>query len=368
MRALSFLVRYASLALLFGLCLEVMARIDDWVTYRAPFWGRYDESVLRELDADGIPRNVPGARFEKWNVNSLGFRGPEAPREKPPGIQRVVCLGQSESFGLYEGEGDEWPAALGRMLRRRHPDVEVLNASVVGTGRRTRKAYLDKYVLPLDPDVVVLYFNVLNEAAAALDDPGPDRDPQAAPARRVRSAADALPQLRVLKKMKVALQGALPASFNSRVQAWLWGRKLRALEEELPRPPVDAIPDEDVAGFEGHVRDVVALLRSRGIRPVLATYPTLVAPENASRYWSYLSAQRLFMVQLSERGLMDAARRLNEVTRRVSRDLDVPLVDVDAIVPKDADHFADLVHYTSRGAELVAASTSHVLETSHVLR
>src|SRR6266545_3566616 len=149
MRRARVIIRAAGHLLVAGLLLEVAARVDDRVTWGAPLLGPYRPEVLTEVDSGGIPRNVPGARFEK-----------------SPGTRRVFCLGQSESFGLYEPDGAEWPARLGTLLAPRG-GLEVVNASVVGLGRRSRSAYLDRYVLPLQPDVVILFVNVLSELGPA---------------------------------------------------------------------------------------------------------------------------------------------------------------------------------------------------------
>jgi hypothetical protein len=34
-------------------------------------------SVLFEEDSNGVHHNIPNARYEKWEFNSLGFRGKE---------------------------------------------------------------------------------------------------------------------------------------------------------------------------------------------------------------------------------------------------------------------------------------------------
>lgn len=96
------MARGAIVLLFFLLTIEVCARIDDAVRYGAPLWGPYSADQLRSRDLDGIPHNVPGASFQKWHNDSYGFRGTEiAPKPHRETI-RVVCLGASESYGLYE--------------------------------------------------------------------------------------------------------------------------------------------------------------------------------------------------------------------------------------------------------------------------
>jgi hypothetical protein len=59
-------------------------------------WIVYDPILVR--------RNEPGYVDEKLviRVNALGLRGDEIATPKPPGTIRVVCLGDSTTFGVFE--------------------------------------------------------------------------------------------------------------------------------------------------------------------------------------------------------------------------------------------------------------------------
>ncbi len=67
------------------------------------------------------------------SVNSLGYRGPSRPFEKPPGTLRILLIGDSYTFGVGMPEDDTIAAQLERVLRSSssHP-VEVLNFGIPG--------------------------------------------------------------------------------------------------------------------------------------------------------------------------------------------------------------------------------------------
>lgn len=350
----------------FFVCLELAARIDDAVNYGAPLFSRYDYWTLLDRDDGGVPHNVPGARFEKWKINSLGFRGEEIPTAKAPGDRRIVCVGQSESFGLYEREGGEWPALLGRRLGAVRPGVRIVNASVVGAGRRSREAYLEKYVLPLRPDVILLVTNPYNEATAALqlaEMPGA-QPPTVGGGGTIRAA-----QPRILRKLRLRLAEVVPERVVVAVRSWWLRRRVREAERTTLAgyPALDVLPEDAVASFEEHLRRVVRRVQRMGARPVVATYPTLVDSSNVARYGNHLENERVWNVRLSERGLIDAAGKLNAVSRRVAEDLAVPLFDAAAAVPRTTEFFADGVHYTDAGAERVAAAAYETLDRAGAL-
>lgn len=346
-----------------ALCLELAARIDDRLSYGAPFWGGYDADSLRAPDAEGIPRNVPGARFEKWRINPDGFRGAALPVDRAPGTLRVACLGTSESFGLFEREGGEWPARLDQLLKARRADAEALNASVVGLSRATRQRYVDKYVAPFRPDAIVLYLSVLSDATYR---PGAVR-PDAAGVGA--SPWGWLPTSRVLPKLRRVAAGAVPEALHRRYRAWNLARLVRGIAAARlgGRPPADAVPEEAVRAFEAHLRELVAAQRARGIVPVLTTYPTLGSVSGLGRYRVEVLEERIYHVELSERGLIDAAARLNDAVRRVAHELQVPLADPEAALDKTGENFADYVHYTDAGAQRVAEAVLAALERGGLL-
>ena len=77
-------------------------------------------------------------------------RGEETIEEKPDSVYRIACVGTSETFGLYEDEGMEWPAQLQRVLGKKGP-FEIINAATVGQSPDLYMPYMEKYVLPMKP-------------------------------------------------------------------------------------------------------------------------------------------------------------------------------------------------------------------------
>lgn len=110
-------------------------------------------SSLRYFDnRPGVTGGVPYA------TNSLGMREIEFPLRKPPGEQRVLCMGDSTTFGMSERYEDTWPKVAEGYLRTEHPHTFVINGA--GVGRHTHiqlELFTTKY-WRAEPDVVVLGF------------------------------------------------------------------------------------------------------------------------------------------------------------------------------------------------------------------
>lgn len=102
-------------------------------------------------------------------TNSLGFRSPEIPSRKPPGVLRVLCLGDSQTFGNGVAQDRTYPARLqARMFAAADaPPVEVINTGVQGWDPVQEVDLLERVAPLLQPDVVILGIN-LNDIGDAV--------------------------------------------------------------------------------------------------------------------------------------------------------------------------------------------------------
>jgi len=100
-----------------------------------------------------------------YHINSYGLRGPEIPVRKPPGAYRVVCLGDSLTFGEGVKYADAYPARLQANLAAAMPDrtVEVINAGVQTYATSDEAALFLMRCSRFQPDLVTLGF-YLNDA------------------------------------------------------------------------------------------------------------------------------------------------------------------------------------------------------------
>ena len=100
-----------------------------------------------------MPNTLTGTSL---GVNSHGMRGPETPVEKPPYTIRILCLGDSCTFGARSEK--PYPVLLQELCRERFDrHVEVLNGAVPGHAAHQGTAMLERY-LKFSPDIVTVYF------------------------------------------------------------------------------------------------------------------------------------------------------------------------------------------------------------------
>lgn len=122
-------------------------------------------------DPEGDTRGYFGADGRvTYRINAEGMRGPDVPIEKTPGEFRVVCLGDSFTFGEGVRERDVYPTVLQGLLADAVSGrkVTVLNAGVQAQGTIDELEYFGLRCNRFKPDIVTLGF-FLNDAVDAAE-------------------------------------------------------------------------------------------------------------------------------------------------------------------------------------------------------
>ena len=91
------------------------------------------------------------------SINSLGYRGREISRTKNPEIVRILCVGDSFTYGWHVNNEETFPFYLEELFRRHQISVEVINAGVAGTTIVDHLYFLQRSI-EMNPDLVILTF------------------------------------------------------------------------------------------------------------------------------------------------------------------------------------------------------------------
>ncbi len=352
----------------FASTLEVSARVDDLINCGVPLFEEYSSEVLRGADEQGIRHNIPGSRYEKWIINRYGFRGPEIPLEKAKNVKRVVCMGMSETFGLYESPGKEWPRQLGQILKG-FGNYEVINSAVVGLPLHDFKIYLENYVIKIDPDLIILYINPFNYGVGTdifekRQDIGKRRKDKS---DRVE-IKDLIGTIRIKSKLSQFMKKMLPKHFLTIKRQFSLKSQINNLEEKRlnGKKPIDKLPEVRLMRFKQDMQRLNGYLRSKDLKIMLCTYPALISKGNLKKYAPIFLDHRRFYIELSYEGIIDTVSKCNEVIKKLALAYEIELVDVANIIPKTTEYFADNVHYTDRGAHIVAERIAAHLADIHL--
>ncbi len=282
---------------------------------------------------------VPGGRFGKWALNSLGYRGAE-PVE---GRQKILVFGASESFGMYESPGMEYPAQLQRLLDQVAPGVySVVNAAAPGM----RIGNLDLLQLALQrarPSHVVLYPSPVGYTG--VGEPYCSRPPRGPSVRTGEPGGDLL---RLPGRLWVLARGHLPEALQDALRVWSIERQLAG------RAPRDEAAPESVRAFAADVECARDAVLRAGAVPILMSHATYFGGEFKYEARAEMNAWRRFYPDLSGKGLLDLEAKGNIEVARVGGLPETRYVDLASVMDPGPRNFADFVHFNDEGASVVA--------------
>lgn len=127
--------------------------------------GYSSSSSIITYDKDCYWRMAPKQKFQFTNefgvvstvsINSLGARGPEFSFHKPQGEKRIICVGDSYTFGLGVGDKETFPAYLQDFINKDYSNVKVINFGCNGHTILHEVNLIKKYGLRLKPDYVIV--------------------------------------------------------------------------------------------------------------------------------------------------------------------------------------------------------------------
>ena len=363
--------RWIAIGVCFLFVLELTCRVEDWVMYRTPILSRYTSlEDLAVRDADGM-HGRPDARYQKWVMNELGLRGPTASVASAPNTIRIITVGASETFGLMESPGREYPRQLEDSLARRAPLVcpvaaggrfEVLNAGFAGMGLPTIDQDVESRLRRLKPDIIVVY----PSAAAYLEENAPTAARPDSSGLRIRRSWTKTLQPRVLVRLREQIKQVIPSPIKTRL------RKIQTASEVRGQPAgwqFTSIPRDRILSFDSDLRHLVATIRGIGAAPILVTHANafLGRPEidaDALQAWEKFYPRATGSTIIA----FDSAARAS--TLAVAADLQVPVVDAAVrLALGSPEAFGDMVHFTDLGsAEMADVLAPRILSVARAAR
>ena len=304
--------------------------------------------VYRFDNGDGV-RKLD--RHTLHTKNSLGFRGPEPPRDFAERLT-ILTIGGSTTESLFLSDGKTWTDEVRRRLEAELPGVWINNAGIDGHTSYGHLVLLRQVVTRLRPRVAVFLVGANDvalegpntfDAGAQLSLSGPRSLVNAAAARsevvsfglNLARAARARQRGLGHSEIDLATTGTLV----------LDGSAMDQIVQQA---------DAYLSAYRLRLEAIVRVTREHGIAPVLVTQPALFGDAIDP-----VTGADLAKVQVNGRGNGHLEWRLleavNEVTRAVARAREVLLIDLARELPKDSRYFYDFLHFTNEGSVQVGA-------------
>lgn len=93
-------------------------------------------------------------------TNRYGLRGPDPAMPKPPGVVRLLLLGDSFTFGFPVRDEETFGRLIEEGLRRQGRAVEVINGGVSSYSPTLHYVSLRDQYLAFEPDAVILWYDL----------------------------------------------------------------------------------------------------------------------------------------------------------------------------------------------------------------
>jgi lysophospholipase L1-like esterase len=327
------------------LLLEVAVRVRCLIVY-----GRFDPVDAYEVHAaSGLRVPIP-LQSGRITTDEHGFRNPPLEDPKPPGLVRIAFLGGSTTW-CAEASSDEttWTRLVCDMLREEYPErrFDYVNASASGYTVEHSLLNLRYRVAPLEPDVIVIYH--------ATNDLTKDTR---------QAAID---------------QGIYAGSGESWLDRWsmAWTlirknfllRQLErgATEDQAGKLKFDA--EKLAALFEARLLELVRACQE--VAPVVAvvTFSHRVRREqSAEEQLVACNTSLYYMPFMTPDGILRGIEAYNDAIRRVAAATGALAVGGEHLIPADATHFNDSVHFLDPGCKIMAKRIVDALVESDALR
>ena len=323
---------------------ELTVRVEDWVRWSTPL-------LASSVSVDGLmvsdsTGSHPGPLrvFHKWRINSIGTRGPEP--DPILAARRVIVLGASETFGLYESPEQEYVRQLSDSLAVMKCSADALNAGFVGMSLPTVEQDFRLRLAPLKARVTVYY----PTPPQYLDDAVPHPVAIRSGATPVRPAG---PAWRFPGRARDAVKAMLPRFLQDRIRQ----RQIAGSRSQYPTDSLFAsIPAIRLAAFDHDLRRLLGTLRTEATIPILVTHAnafvgTPPAADDRLRAWEK------FYPRATGATLVAFDSAAAEVVRRIAADSGVVLVDAwrEFRGAPAEKMFADFSHFTDAGSARMAA-------------
>jgi hypothetical protein len=333
-------------------------------------------------------RKTPGAAVvydrrdyhSEFRINSRGLRGPERPYEKPPGVPRVLALGDSFVEAFMVGDAQTVTSRLEKALAARGCRAEVINGGTAAYSTDQEYLFYAQEGRRYSPDVVVLFVYHNDIPYLVLDDylgvpkprldfsieppalaqaPVPSYQPTS-PAPPPAAAPPAAPASYLLEFVKDRLERTSAATYNRLARRGLWEplRKLPMNDElRLFRVPELGHLRPAWSAFTWTLETLSKAVAASGARLVVAYVPSRM--EVSVRTFE-LTRARYDLDEGFDRSAV--ASRVRYIAGRLSLpmfDLTAPLAREDSAL-RPAYYPTDS-HWNARGQEVAARALSGFL-------
>lgn len=337
-------------ALLLFIILETALQIRSHIRYGQSIFNvltgetRYVKDVRTGLKVLR-PEHVFHSKQIEVRTNSHGLRSPPVSPIKNPLTYRIAVVGASTVMGAFAATNEAtFSYRLAKLLNDAEQEVgrryEVINAGIAGYSLAEQTQMIEKLILPLSPDLIIVYPGFNDFAGYCQADSGGARRSQ--PRRQPLHQLDTpswLLTVELIQKNTVSLrtQPENPINFRS--------------PQEL-----------DLAPYRARLDSLIATVKDAGLPLLLATNARAYRQSQPIELQLMLSeTARFYNPCFDLAGLHTLYDLHNSEITDAAADHGIFLIPLGDLIPGGREYFVDASHFSARGEEAAARHLHHFL-------
>ena len=280
---------------------------------------------------------VPNLSVERKGIrlshNSFGYRGPEFARPKPPGRIRVAALGGSSTYCAGVSDEQTWPYLLGAQLGAGY---EVVNLGVPSYS--SLEASLQSALLFSDvrPDIALYYLGWNDLQVQHVKNLMPDWSDSHG--KMMLATALGSRELEERTATGYSIKRVLFHSFFPGMDTDLIVPAIKGTPDAF----TDRIDERALGQFERNARNIVALCRRQGVKPVFV--PQLLNYQALTKDKPYG-----WILFVRDRDLKTVMGAYNEALARVAKEEGAEFLGEVLEQPFGGSDFIDQGHFSEAG-------------------
>ncbi len=297
--------------------------------------------------------NFPNCKnylFPSLKTNNFQFlNGEDGGRDiiipKPKNLIRINCLGASTTAN-YVRENDKnysYPLELERILKFRYSskEIEVNNCAQGGYNSADILVRSALRIIDTKPDFVIIY-HAYNDIRSYITD------------KFISDYSHSRKNLadNYWKFTFSNLLPEIPLNFYNYIKnKYLLGSNIRnALLDVVAKgkPNLEIDYKNGLSTYERNIKSIVSLFRQINSKIILCTFSFYLYDE--------IKDSKLHNLYY------EIVKKENEVMRKIAKNLNLEIVDIDSLIEKNKENFVDSIHYSRKGMSLLAKEISKKID------
>jgi len=337
------------------IAMEVILRVYDPFGFR-----QRDNEIILPRNRKMIFNNdkIPGLDKSIIHTkNSLGFRGPELPKDFR-NYTSMIAVGGSTTECFYLRDSMCWTNLLSKHLEKRIKNVWINNAGYQGHSTYGNFILINNYIKYLKPRYVLIMegINEINRSDIQKDESLEVKSVRTTKWGWLKRNSHVVNAILNIKRYIMADRlGVTDGYFNPSEM-----KHLDLSNSSIDSALIKQLPL--VNAYTQRLKRIVDTCLTNNIQPILITQPMLYGEGKDCQ-----TQVNLATVKISEgyNGLMmwRILEQYNNSTRAIAKDKSIYLVDLALKMPRCSKYFYDICHFTNEGSVKVSEILNENLET-----